>query len=220
MTKLPRFNRDPSRKKAKRPPAKPAKIDPDLVQLAQMLDEHRLEKNAKGWFELPWRDGENAVRLALEVYFKLSEEAHEIPTTLSNIAADLHNTSFGMRHTLAYEALEAYRYTMPVSHFLSAPVRAALRCRQLKIANSHGGGHVYNEVLTLGLFETVTEESVIHWRAHDALMRNAYDFDDDGASIITQTERSQEWQRAKKMFELAWKRGLYHAAYAIKPVGG
>lgn len=213
MTKLPRFNVDPSRKKAKRPPPKPPKIDPDLAQLAQLLDEHRLETNAKGWFTLPWRDGENAVRLALDVYRALMSQAVDgPPVALSEIVADLQNTSFGMHHALSYETLEEYRYLMPVSHFLSAPVRAAIRCRQLKMANSHGGGHVYNEVLMLSLFDTVTEEQVIQWRAHDALLRYG-DYVQDGF-------HSQQWQRAKKMFELAWKRGLYHAAYAIKPVGG
>lgn len=209
MAKLPRFNTDPSRKKRKRPPAKAPRLDDDLIKIAQLLDEHRLDTNAKGWFTLPWRDGECAVRLALAVFYELANEANEIPASLTRIATDLHDTSFGARMTLSYEALDEYRYTMPIGHFLSASVRAAIRCRQLKMANSHGGGYVYNEVLSLALSETVTEEQVIKWRARDAL----------GFYHNENYLDASQWERARKTFELAWKRGLYHAAYAIKPPG-
>lgn len=197
--------RDPSRKKARRPEAKPPKIDSDLLQIAQLLDEHRLETNEKGWFTLPWRDGENAVRLALAVYE--TQWPHIIggaPVALWQIASDLQNT--GIDQHLSYEQLDEYRYSMPISHPLSKYIRAALRCRQLKISNSHGGGHVYNDVLVLALYGDVTEAQVIEWRARDALNN-------------TIGNTSQQWERARKTFELAWKRGLYHAAYAIKPVG-
>jgi len=53
------------RKPAKKVHPKQPKIDDDLAELASVLDEYRLDRNSDGWFTVPWRDGWNAVGLAL-----------------------------------------------------------------------------------------------------------------------------------------------------------
>lgn len=197
-----------ARKGPKRKPAKEPIIDDDLRRIAEMLDEHRTETNAVGWFSLPWKNGECAMRLALVVYQRETLSSVSIPTALSEAAADLWNVGFGIGG-LTYEDLDDYRYKLPISHHLSPFIHAAIRCRQLQLSKSDGGGHVYNDVLFPKIGGLVTEDDMITWRAKDALMP---------PGDLWRT--SQAWERARKTFELAWKRGLYHAAYAIKPIGG
>lgn len=187
-----------SRKKPKRPPPK-TPIDTDLAQIAQLLDEHRLETNAKGWFTMPWRNGRYAVGLALTVFGTERVRAVSIPDVL---LLAWHNIS-----SMSYEELDDLRYLMPIDHHLSRFIRGALRCQQLLLSKSDGGGMVYNDVLSVAIGDYVSEEQMIEWRARDALN-------------VPVGQTTAAWEHARKTFGLAWKRGLYHAAYAIKPVGG
>ncbi len=195
--------RDPSRKKPKRRPRKEP-IHPDLLTIAAALDEHRLETNSDGWFKIPWRYGENAVQLALDVYYA------EAPKIVAGVPVALWQPTSDLFHSrsmlgLSYAQLDEYLYTLPIGHELSKYVRAAIRCRQLLIAQSSGGGHVYNDVLKIALEGEVTEEQMIKRRALDALG-------------LDHNQNPAAWKNFKP-FELAWKRGLFHAAYALKPVG-
>jgi hypothetical protein len=200
MSKLPRFNAPRNRKGPKRVPAKAPKIDPELAQIAQLLDEHRLETNATGWFKLPWRNGYFATALALEVFDCAAErDAITIPSALSDARHHIQK--------MTYEELDDLRHGMPIYHFLSRYIRGAIRCRQLLLSKSDGGGYGYNDVLRVAVGDHVGEEQMIEWRARDAL------------NVLPADRSTQAWESARKTFELAWKRGLYHAAYAIKPVG-
>lgn len=91
--------------------------------------------------------------------------------------------------------------------------RAALRCLQALVAKSDGGGEVYNAIL-IGPFSTVLPEDVhnlvLEYRCRDSI----------GTTAELQNDANDRQRRA---FSIAWKRGLYHAAYslppAVKPAG-
>ena len=81
------------------------------------------------------------------------------------------------------------------------------RCIQLAISNSHGGGVVYNELLTqafLAIEPALVEDLVLEYRCRDAL----------GPNHNHQSERNE---RRRYAFTIAWRRGLYAAAYSIEP---
>ena len=190
------MGKDRSRKSAKRTRA--ITIDDDLAELASVLDETRLDNNAKGWFSIPWRDGWNAVELAFaEARHQANCDDAEISKRLDVVSAWV----LGRQRTA-----EIY---WKISEFLSdgTPKKrrafyACLRCMQVLIADSHGGGQVYNDILR-SIFddEPITqrlEVLVMEHRSVDAL----------GASSD---------QRARQAFRIAWGRQLYLAAYAIRP---
>src|SRR5215813_6878381 len=55
------------RKGIKRAPRRPQAADHDgeLAELASVIAEYSLDNNAEGWFKPAWRDGWNAVELAV-----------------------------------------------------------------------------------------------------------------------------------------------------------
>lgn len=166
------------------------------------LDERRLDKNAEGWFSVPWRDGWNAVSLGHAAYFLLDYRA---PSTVSSVAADL-GLWLSERRTDAFAYWNIDDAIAEVGR-ASLMLRAALRCMQIVIARSDGGGEVYNAILRPA-FDSYTPEaieSVIEpIRCLDAL-----GFGSPGAT------HPESYERRKKAFQIAWRRGLYRAAYAL-----
>lgn len=182
----------------------------DLTHLAEMLDEHRLERNVSGWFTVPWRDGWCAIECACGCFTRNfdqynSPREHSIDDLLSN-ALRARKPSAELYYA-AGEFLERID-TEEVSPFLYA----ALRCLQMLISNSSGGGENYN-VLLRRAFEKVQEpielyeDVVLEYRCRDAI----------GTTAVMQRDAHDDVRRA---FAFAWHQGLFHAAYALKPVGG
>lgn len=192
MAKQPQ-RKPPKRKRSERP-----QLDEDLSELAAVLDEHRLENNAEGWFKLPWRDGWNAADLAYATYL------HHSPGSSDAYLAE----------ALARRVPSAPLYWTVTEKLTGMStdggwrfIYAAFRCVQVLIANSSGGGEVYNDLLRRalrGLDDEHTEAFVLHHRMRDAL---GVPSSMDGGTM----------DRARRAFAIAWRRGLYHAAYSIQP---
>lgn len=188
------------RKGIKRPPRRPQASDNDheLVELASVLNEYSLDNNARGWFRPAWRDGWNAVELAASA--STADEIAWLRTLcqdhrMSPPAADLYYR--------AEEQLAIMRWQTPGD----SRGRAALRCLQVLVANSDGGGEVYNSILFGPFSEMLPEdvsELVLEHRCRDSI----------GTTAQLQGDGNDRQRRA---FTIAWKRGLYLAAYAIKP---
>jgi hypothetical protein len=74
---------------------------------------------------------------------------------------------------------------------------------QVKLAKSDGGGDVYNSILANAISEVVVEDQVLYWRCRDA---------------IGHVGLPHEIEKARRLFAIAWRRGMVHAAYAIGDV--
>lgn len=157
-----------------------------------MIAEHKLDSNAENWFKLPWRNGWNAIDLALHV----AQNETELEPWLSTVCR---NRSTGQ--DVYWTAQDLLSTTVTPNRMM----RAALRCLQILIANSDGGGEVYNAIL-LGPFSTILPERVndlvMEYRCRDSI----------GVSAVLRGDGSDRLRRA---FTIAWKRGLYHAAYSL-----
>lgn len=172
--------------------------DKELVELALMIDEYKLNKNAEGWFTLPWRDGFNAAGLAIAVWQRTVSQVPrpEINAYLRVIPRILVRD----RSHLTYEMIDEV-LTGGHHHAGFAPARIGLRCAAISIARSDGGGHVYNDLFKqydLG----PTEDEVIRYRCMDA-------------TGISPGFLGDVNDRLRRAFVIAWQRGLYHAAYAL-----
>lgn len=168
-----------------------------------MLDERRLDQNAQGWFSIPWREGLNAVSLAHAAFFDLEFEKKS--AAILAVAQDLglwlsERRTDTFTYWLADEALSEIGSSSPF-------LRAALRCLQIRIARSDGDGEVYNAILrpTFDFYQTTPEIelNVERHRMLDAL--GGYDL----------KVARHDNERRKKAFQIAWRRGLYRAAYAL-----
>lgn len=186
-----------TRKGPKRPPPKIDHLDEEIAELASVISEYEIDNNAYGWFILPWRDGWNAVELA----FACASEAGEVEDDewLAAVIRD------------RWADQDVYWKAQDRLAWGSTPnklIRAAYRCLQVLIARSDGGGVVYNEIL-LGPFSELlpekVEDRVLEYRCRDSInvsSKLAGDVND----------------RQRRAFTIAWKRGLYMAAYSIPPI--
>jgi hypothetical protein len=186
------------RKGIKRAQRRPQAADRDgeLDELASVIAEYSLDNNAGGWFRPAWRDGWNAVELASTIAYR--DERCE-PTfggwlrTVCTHRSDDHETYWRAQDLLA---------TSPSPMF-----RAAFRCLQILIAKSAGGGEVYNAILVGPVSRMLPEavyDLVLEYRCRDSIGTTAQlagDIND----------------RQRRAFTIAWKRGLYQAAYALPP---
>ncbi len=199
------MTRQPGRKKPKREVVETKTPDLDLEHLAEVLDENRLETNADGWFTLPWRDGWNAVRLAVRLADGFVDPIADFCKSVVQ-ASDASQETYwrcaefidGLHREV--KSREAYSYQY-----------AALRCIQVLSSNSSGGGEVYNYLLRQAIERDLDRplsffsEPILGHRCHDAIGLWPSMQNDDG-------------DRYRRAFVIAWKRGLFHAAYAIKNI--
>jgi hypothetical protein len=170
-----------------------------MTELAVVLAEYSLDNNAYGWFRLPWRNGWNAIELAMQATLKLESglcESSQRDWLLS---------------VCQYRAIDQETYWIAQDQLSTTPspmMRAALRCLQVLIAKSDGGGEVYNAIL-VNRFEALLPEQVadliLEHRCRDSI----------GVSAELNGDRNDRLRRA---FTIAWKRGLYMAAYSLPPV--
>jgi len=178
----------------------------DLAELAAVLSEYTLDNNAAGWFRPAWRDGWNAVELAIAACTDDEIDEYDAPALAFARGACMWRKPFpdsqAWRSTNLYEAAS--------DHWATANdqmLRAALRCLQVMIANSDGGGEVYNAILLSPFAGRLPEDVfdlVLEHRCRDSI----------GTTAQLQGDAHDRLRRA---FATAWKRGLYVAAYAIKP---
>jgi hypothetical protein len=183
------------RKGIKRPPRRPQASDHDheLAELASVLSEYSLDSNAAGWFRPAWRDGWNAVELAAAA----CEDDGQAELAFLRGACERH-----LATSEVYEIAGDYWATAA-----DKMLRTALRCLQVLIAKSDGGGEIYNAILVGPFSERLPEEVfdlVLEHRCRDSIGTTAQ-LQSDGVD------------RQRRAFTIAWKRGLYLAAYAIKP---
>lgn len=194
------------RKPIRRKPAK--QIDTDLAELAEIIADHRLENNAKGWFELPWRDGRNAILLAHAEFTRIA-----IPRSTPNerqAACLVYTTVSSLTGMIdAYHSAQELLGLITRDSHAARVIRAALRCLQIYIARSDSGGHGYNHILR-AVFEQATDDSsslIETWRCLDAIRLDP-----------TEPCISQYNERRRRAFLIAWRRGLYYAAYSISSI--
>lgn len=186
--------KSPSRKRPRRPPPKEAPIDDELHELAAVIAEHQLDNNANGWFLIPWRSGWNAVELANRAACHDRGDCELL--WLDDVCRN--RTTSEDTYWTAQDLLATT--TTP-----NRTLRAALRCLQVMLAKSDGGGEVYNAIL-LGVFSAFdpvnVEDLVLEYRCRDSI----------GVSSRLAGDANDRLRRA---FSIAWKRGLYAAAYSL-----
>ena len=182
-------------------------VDEDLRELAEVLDEHRLDQDAAGWFVVPWHHGYNATSLAFACFKELqdgyqSKREEYITEFLRSCLVQV--ICIETDYERAAQLLERIDTDNVSPHLI-----AALRCLQVWIANSSGGGKAYNDILRRAFDKTepshLLEDVVLEWRCRDAIR-------------TTSTMQHDSNDRARHAFTIAWKRGLFHAAYSIAPV--
>lgn len=198
------------RRKPKRRTSKPT-LDPELETLASVISEYQLDNNAYGWFRAPWYDGTNAAGLC----FAAEDVNYDhYPDQRADDARQLIRAFIAGQHVPPTENI--YEKAGNLAHgFIASKVNtntakllaAGLRCIQLKIANSHGGGAVYNEILIpafLPIEPAKVEAFVLEWRCRDSI----------GTTHFLKGDHND---RQRQAFTIAWRRGLYLAAYSLPP---
>ena len=207
-----------TRRKRPKRPSSPTKnaidSDSDLAELAAVIAEYQLDNNAYGWFRLPWRDGWNAIGLALDIWTPKAGFEHFVTTQEANVAKWLRNAIQLKLSTanLYHQATEDITTLAKTAFLLEEKMLvAALRCYQLHVSHSSGGGYVYNDALRRGFegFDVTfgkhnAPEKIMEWRCQDAI----------GTTVQLQGDLNDRTRRA---FRTAWNRGLYLAAYALPP---
>ena len=129
-----------------------------------MLDEHKLDNGVAGWFELPWRSGWNAARFAFESHARFVDDDNghidpHLRYLLGRWISDQHVSP------AIYEAADEAiaEVSMKILHHNLQAARlllAGLRCVQLTIANSSGGGVTFNDV-----FRVLFDRLPAYWSA-------------------------------------------------------
>jgi hypothetical protein len=191
------------RKGPRRPPRRREIADPDLRDLANGIAECQLDRNSRSWFALPWRDPWNAVALAAEL-------AQLDPDGLADLDGDaiaFVKVAIAARATDSetyWRADELLRMTQ------GAPlVSAALRCLQIVMSKSDGGGEVPSVILRVAYdracAEGAFEDSIAEHRCRDAIG-------------TTRELRGDRHDRLRRAFLIAWSRGLFRAIYALPHV--
>lgn len=208
------MGRDPKRKPPKR--VRKPTLDGGLMQLASVIAEYQLDNNAYGWFRLPWRDGINAVGLCLTTIDVVGDHYRDDRASEAMDLLDTAIKSPTLTRELAPSISTMYERAGELAHhYMAGKINtntaklliAGLRCLQLKIANSHGGGAMYNEWLIptfLPIEAARVEDLVLEWRCHDSI----------GTGHQLRGDRND---RQREAFTTAWRRGLYMAAYSIQP---
>lgn len=194
-------------RKGKKRVRKQPPVDDDLNMLASVLAEMQLDNTAYGWFRPSWRNGVWAAKLAMAVAF--SEGIFDGVGIPDELAARV-LVNGGWSAFDAYEqagALYTRFVTSKMNTNTARLIGAALRCMQLKIAHSDGGGGVYNEILIpmfLPLEPRLIEHHVLEFRCHDSIGTTSHLMNDHN-------------DRQRRAFRIAWERGLYLAAYSLPP---
>jgi hypothetical protein len=166
-----------------------------MAELAAVIAEYSLDNNAGGWFRPAWRNGWNAIELATAASNEKGGALGWLNETCKTRVPEL---AMSMTYELAGQFMNDAQTPM---------LRAALRCLQILVANSHGGGEVYNSILVDPFAMALPEDVfdlVLEYRCRDSI----------GTTAQFQGDLNDRLRRA---FTTAWKRGLYVASYALPP---
>jgi hypothetical protein len=185
------------RRGPKRPRRKPS-LDPEVLHLAHALTLNPDHDSPEGWLRLPWQLGWNAIELAREIAH-LTDRYAPFRDPLATLCVERVSTPSVYEEA---ERLAQLAYGTHPAYYV------ALRCLQMQVANSDGGGRVYNAWLLPVCLRLTNEElgeasrAVMTWRCHDAI----------GVGPSLRGDALDEMRRA---FRTAWTRGLYKTAYAL-----
>ena len=198
--------RKPPKKTHPKQPSK-AELDDELAELATMLDECRLDNNATGWFTVPWNEGWNAVGLAYAMWDSTLEESLVLDMAASDFLKELLE-AHRLRKPQRLSGAETYWQASELIKGMpmKGSLYATLRCLQVTISHSSGGGQVFNDLLFNAIRDEVPdqlhEELVLEYRCRDAI----------GTTSVLQGDA---FDRQRRAFSLAWRRGLYLASYSL-----
>ena len=196
----------PKRRQSARP-----KLDADMRELMTVLAENKLD-DFDAQFEAPWRDGWNAVALLFEEAIACgiarAPEGLGWSAQLTLWITDrlVSPDVYRQAELMEVEALRAL-ITMPssVDMYGMRAIALAARCAQLVVANTSAGGHAFNPLLKR-FYSTVVSDDNELWRIRKHRCNDAVGAErEDHANA-----------RERRAFNIAWERGLYRAAYAIK----
>lgn len=199
------LRRKPAKKTHPKPKGdkKPPKLDQELELIARVLDEYRLDNNVEGWFSLPWRNGWCAVALAYQLWSANVDER----CCLDALAVDFVRDALDRLDATS----EAYNQaTQLITDGIGDRLlNAAVRCLQVHISNSSGGGWVFNDILKSAIRDTTPDH------LHEELVMNHRCVDAIGSAPMP---KNDGFDHRRAAFVFAWRRGLYHAAYSIQPI--
>jgi len=180
-----------------------------MRELMTVLAENKLD-DFDAQFEAPWRDGWNTVALLFEEAIARGiDQVFEGPGWSAQLALwitdrlvspDVYRQAelmeVGALRELMTRAIDAYGLRA---------IALAARCAQLVTANTSAGGHAFNPLLKR-FYSTViaTPTELKRIRKHRC---------NDAVGIEREDHKNDRERRA---FNIAWERGLYRAAYAIK----
>jgi hypothetical protein len=177
------------------------KHEADLAELWDVLAE---SPEHSSW-HVPWRDGRNAAGLCLQI-IRAREPADHVTVDLAGMDLARRCLSDEVVYTaeLYWQLNEVISELTPARQSLSDYyLVAALRCIQLMICNSHGGGVAYNGLLD-ALNSTPDRDRLVRAaRCKDAL------------GIEPEFDQNTYWDRLRRAFYAAWDRKLYTVAYAV-----
>lgn len=187
--------------------------DADLSELWDVLAEI---KQTNSW-TIPWIDGVNAIELAMQLVrvttsgkplkSQSREETAVIDFVLDWIAARQKEDDKNPASQEDYWQFQEYlsmldgRTHYACDHFL----RVAVRCAQLEIADSSGGGNGFNTQFdrVRQHFPQEAERLIRAARCKDAL------------GFSAEFDQNPERDRRRRAFYTAWDRSLYQVAYAV-----
>lgn len=189
-------------------------VDPDLTTLMEMLEQHKFEQNYLSWFSLPWRDGWCAAKLAFACHEQYAfSERRENEIRRNRAWCDDKQVSPRLYEEASAMIAVVAQRVMVVGTNYERFHMAGLRCVQLLISNSHGGGNVYNDVLSHAF------GNVPNWWPNE-LRRQVRDARCEDAIGVPAGFDGTSDDKLREAFKIAWDRGLFQAAYALPRAKG
>lgn len=185
--------------------------EPEHEDLFALLWEQAVPSTPIHWFEMPWRNPANAIRLAVALAAHTSRWTND-QSELVQFLLKSHTDD-----SAAYEQASLMRSLARSDEDALLTSAIALE-RALEMflrwkANSDGGGLLYNDhllaiceqLLNHGAALEVVEPIVRKWRQRDAIGIGVNDAEPEDA--VT--------QRRLRAFETAWKAGLFKVAFCV-----
>lgn len=180
--------------------------DNHLEAVISLIFAESVETIHASWFEMPWRDGRNAMRIPLEgLGFSGVMFSGESDQLLRDIEWALDH-----RHPALYES--ASKLLTMAHHEMARPwLHAYARIIQLYSSHSHGGGYAYNALLN-ALIEHVPIDGENRFADSVKLARC---FDAIGTSYQMANDNGD---RVRRAFLTLWEGNHHRAIYALPTI--
>lgn len=196
-------------RRPRKPVHRPAPREQD--DLIALLLEQTVPSTPAAWFESPWKDGRNAIRLAVTL-------AEPIPATLHSPRAFLLICLDGeVMNSTAYWQASKFRNTIRADAFADPCSAVALeRAMEMYMrwaSRSDGGGLGYNMHLS-----SICEYMLEHGRQLEEIepiVRKGRQRDFVGVAFDDPEPADEQMQRRLRAFETAWKAGLFKVAFCV-----